>query len=166
MASFSQFKPDLPFKYCRESVAGASVHNLMYIAEVIVIQKHLVRAALVVVLCAALATPARADLQSRVDNDIVAGVVVAVAVVVVAAVLIVHYSKKRAITGCVTAGPNGMTVTDEKDRQIYALSGNTAGITPGDRMRLRGKKIKSKGPDKTLLWEARDVARDFGVCQP
>jgi hypothetical protein len=130
------------------------------------IQKSLGRAVLVVVLCAALATPARADLKSRVDNDIVAGVVVAAAVVVVAAILIVHYSKKRTVTGCVMSGPNGMTVTDEKDRLIYALSGNTVGITPGDRMKLHGEKIKSKGPDKTLVWEARDVARNFGVCQP
>lgn len=130
------------------------------------IQKSLGRAALVLVLCGALAAPARADLQSRVSNDIVAGVVVAAAVVVVAAILIVHYSKKRSVTGCVMSAPSGMTVTDEKDRKIYALSGNTAGITPGDRMKLRGKKIKSKGADKTLVWEARDVARDFGVCQP
>jgi len=132
-----------------------------------VIQKSIARAALVVILSVALATPARADdLKSRVDNDIVSAVVVAAAIVIVAAVLIVHYSKKRSITGCVTAAPNGITVTDEKDRQIYALSGNTAGITPGDRMKLRGRKIKPKGRDKARLWEARDVARDFGVCQP
>ena len=130
------------------------------------IQKSIGRAVLIIVLCAALAIPARADLKSQVNNDIVAGVVVAAAVVVVAAILIVHYSKKRSVTGCVMSAPSGMTVTDEKDRKIYALSGNTAGITPGDRMKLRGKKIKSKGADKTLVWEARDVARDFGVCQP
>jgi hypothetical protein len=130
------------------------------------IQRSFGRAVLVLILCAALATPARADLKSQVSNDIVAGVVVAAAVVVVAAILIVHYSKKRTVTGCVSSGPNGMTVTDEKDRQVYALSGNTVGITPGDRMKVHGKKVKSKGPDKTLVWEARDVARDFGVCQP
>lgn len=130
------------------------------------IQKSLGRAVLVGVLCAALATPARADLNSRVSNDIVAGVVVAAAVVIVAAILIVHYSKKRTVTGCVTSGPNGMTITDEKDRQTYALSGNSVGITPGDRMKLHGKKIKPKGHDRTLVWEAGTVAKDFGVCQP
>ncbi len=129
------------------------------------IQKSLGRAVLVVVLCAALAAPARADLKSEANNGIVAAVVVAAAVVVVTAILIVHYSKKRSLTGCVMSGPNGMTVTDEKDRQIYALSGNTAGILPGDRMKLRGKKIKSKD-DKTLVWEAGSVAKDFGVCHP
>jgi hypothetical protein len=129
-------------------------------------QKNLGRAVLVVVLCAALATPARADLKSQVSNDIVAGVVVAAAVVVVAVIVIVHYSKKRTVTGCISAGTNGMTVADEKDGQIYALSGNTVGITPGDRMRLHGKRIKSKSHDKTLVWEAGTVAKDFGVCRP
>jgi hypothetical protein len=58
-----------------------------------------------------------------------------------------------------------MSVTDEKDRQIYALSGNTVGIKPGDRMKLQGKKVKPKSPDKTLVWETRGVNRDFGLCQ-
>jgi hypothetical protein len=130
------------------------------------IQRSFGRVVLAVVLCALLATPARADLKSQVSNDIVAGVVVAAAVVVVAAILIVHYSKKRTVTGCISSGPNGMTVTDEKDRQIYTLSGNIVGIKPGDRMKLHGKKIKLKDHDKGLVWEAKDVARDFGVCQP
>lgn len=59
-----------------------------------------------------------------------------------------------------------MTVTDDKDKQIYALSGNTTGIKPGDRMRLQGKKVKSNGADKTLVWEAKAVTKDFGACQP
>jgi hypothetical protein len=59
-----------------------------------------------------------------------------------------------------------MTVTDEKDKQIYALSGNTTGIKPGDRMKLQGRKEKARGPDKMLVWEAKEVTKDFGVCQP
>jgi hypothetical protein len=100
-------------------------------------------------------------------GDVIGIIVVAVAVVAVIVIVVVHEStKKRTITGCVSSGPNGMTVTDEKDSQIYALSGNTVGITPGDRMKLQGKKIKLKGPDKKLVWEARSVAKDFGACQP
>jgi negative regulator of sigma E activity len=99
-------------------------------------------------------------------GDIVGAVAAAAAVVVVAVFLTVHYSKKRTITGCVNSGPNGTTVTDEKDNQIYALSSNTAGIKPGDRMKLHGKRVKSKGPDKKLVWETKSVAKDYGVCQP
>ncbi|MGC2769536.1 MAG: hypothetical protein WB607_28830 [Candidatus Acidiferrum sp.] len=85
--------------------------------------------------------------------------------VAVVAVVVIHYSKKRAITGCVVSGESGMTLTDEKDKQIYKLSGNTTDIKPSDRMKLQGKKIKPKGPDKTLDWEAKKVTEDFGVCR-
>ena len=91
---------------------------------------------------------------------------VVAAALVVATILIIHYSKKRTITGCITSRENGMFITDEKDKQIYQLSGNIVGIKPGDRMRLQGKRVKSKAPDKTLFWETRDVNRDFGACQP
>jgi hypothetical protein len=85
---------------------------------------------------------------------------------VVATVVIVHYSKKRAITGCVVSGESGMTLTDEKDKQTYMLSGDTTDIKPGDRMKLKGKKVKPKGPDKTLVWEARQVSKNYGACPP
>jgi len=50
-----------------------------------------------------------------------------------------------------------VAITDER----YHL-----GVKPGDRMRLRGKKVKPKGPDKKLVWETREVNRDYGLCQP
>jgi len=121
---------------------------------------------LIIALGAALSTPARADSLKSTSNDIVIGVVAALAGVVVVVLVAVHYSKKRAITGCVVSRENGMSVTDEKDGQVYALSGNTTGIKSGDRMKLQGKKAKSKGADKQPVWEATEVAKDFGVCQP
>jgi hypothetical protein len=67
-------------------------------------------------------------------------VAVSTAVAVVVTVVIMHKSRKdRTITGCVKAGENGMTtIPDEKYGQVYTLSGDTAGIKPGDRMQLRG----------------------------
>jgi hypothetical protein len=100
-------------------------------------------------------------------GDVVAAVVVAAALVAVVAFVVIHEStKKRTITGCITSGASGLTLSDEKDGRVYALSGDTAGLTPGDRMRLRGRKVKSKRPDKTLVWNATRVAQDFGACQP
>jgi predicted TIM-barrel fold metal-dependent hydrolase len=62
------------------------------------------------------------------------------AIAVVATVASVHHRRKKiVITGCVISGENGMTVTDEEDRKIYALSGNMTDIKPGDRMKLEGK---------------------------
>ena len=132
------------------------------------IPKSIARASLIIVLCAALATPARADkLQSDAHNIEVGIVVVVAAIVVVTIVLVRHEAKKdRTITGCVSSAGGGLAIADENDRQIYELAGNTAGITPGDRMKLKGKKVKSKGPDHTHVLVATRVSKDFGVCQP
>jgi|HubBroStandDraft_4_1064222.scaffolds.fasta_scaffold46708_4 hypothetical protein len=50
-----------------------------------------------------LATPSRADKTADGGRRIVIGIVA----VVVATVLIIHYSKKRKITGCVSSGESG-----------------------------------------------------------
>ncbi len=129
-------------------------------------KKSLWRGVLIVVLCVVLAKPAEASGYPSGGAIVAAIVGVAAAVVVVAIVVIHKSSEKRTITGCVNSAGSGMTITDEKDKQVYALSGNTAGIKPGHRMKLQGKKEKSKGADKTFVWEAKAVSKDFGVCQP
>jgi hypothetical protein len=130
-------------------------------------QKHLWRGFLILVLTLVLAAPSRAENLQTVGRNIEIGIVaVAAALAIVVTVVIIHYSKKRTITGCVNSAGSGMTITDEKDRQTYGLSGNTVGVTTGDRMKLKGKKVKPKGPDKTLIWEAKEVSKDLGVCHP
>ena len=136
-------------------------------------QKSLWRGVLIVVLSVVLATQGLAD-QPRLaptsigpskaaSAAILIGIgVAAVAVVVVVAILVTHH-KPQTITGCVSSGANGMSVTDEKDKRNYALSGNTAGAKPGDRMTLEGKR---KHAGKALVFEAHTVAADFGRCQP
>jgi len=59
-----------------------------------------------------------------------------------------------------------MSVTDEKDKRIYALSGNTADIKPGDRVTLQGKKAKPNGANAPLAWDVNKETKDFGACQP
>jgi|HubBroStandDraft_6_1064221.scaffolds.fasta_scaffold394242_2 hypothetical protein len=132
---------------------------------------------LIIALGVAVATPAKAQGSGGLFPNgfgsigppkglIVGGILGTAAVLVVATVVIIHYSKKRAITGCVVSGQTGMTLIDEKDKQSYMLSGDTTGIKPGDRMKLKGKKVKPKGPDKTLVWEARQVSKNYGTCSP
>ncbi len=126
---------------------------------------NLWRAVLILVLSVALAAPARAESIQTAGDQVLAGViVVAVAVGVLVTYLIVHQAHKRSvITGCVTSGANGMSVTDEKDQRIYALSGAPVGVKPGGRMTLEGKRKRS---GKTLVFEARSVTKDLGPCQP
>jgi hypothetical protein len=131
------------------------------------IEKSPWRGVLIGVLCLMLAAPANAstDLQSNARNIIV-GVVAAAAAVVVITILAIHYSKKQTITGCVSSAGSGMTVTDEKDKLVYALSGNTEGVKPGDRMKLQGKKLKAAGTSETPVWETTGIKKDLGMCRP
>ena len=128
--------------------------------------KHFWQGVLIVTLSVILATPAEAKGYPS-GGAIVAAIVGVVAVVVIVAVVVVHKStEKRTITGCVNSRENGMSVTDDKDKQLYALSGNTSGIKPGERMTLQGKKIKPKTAGKPLAWETKQMTRDLGACQP
>ena len=81
-------------------------------------------------------------------------IVAVTAAVVVVTVLIIKQTKGRTITGCVDSGDSGMVVTNEKDKHLYVLVGNTAGVKQGERMTLTGK-IKSNS-GMTLTWETKE----------
>jgi uncharacterized protein (DUF58 family) len=120
---------------------------------------------LIVVLCVVLASPVKASGYPS-GGGIVAGVVAGLAALVVVTIVVIHRSSpKRTITGCVSSGENGMSVADEKDKRIFVLSGNTAGIKSGDRVTLQGKKVKPKEANTTFSWEVRKETKDFGACQ-
>ncbi len=123
------------------------------------------RAVLIAVVSVALTVPARAESLNTAGDQILAGIiVVSVAVGVVVTVLILHYKHKKVdITGCIISGQNGLRMADEKDKQMYTVSGDPAGIKPGDRMTLEGNR---KHRDNTLIFNAQRVIKDFGVCQP
>lgn len=133
--------------------------------------KHVWSIVLIIALSVVLVIPAQAaDSLTTQVNEIVIGVVAAAAAVgaLIITVLVLHHNKSgsETITGCVTSGESGMSIIDEKDKKTYALSGDTAGIKPGDRMKVQGKKVKLADPGKNLGWEATKVAKDYGVCQP
>ncbi len=131
-------------------------------------QKSFWSAVLVAVICVALATPAKADSLETAGRNIVIGIVaVTAALAVVITVVIMHESRKdRTITGCVSSGADTMTITDQRDQRVYVLSGNTVGIVAGERMKLRGKRLKLQDAGKTPAWETTTVLKDFGVCHP
>lgn len=120
----------------------------------------------IIALTVGLVVPARAVNAEGVLIIVAATTVAAAIAAVVIVASVQHRSKKIVITGCVLSGEKGMTITDQEDRKVYLLSGETTGIRPGDRVKLRGRRVRSAGPDKTRLWEAKEVLKDFGVCQP
>jgi mannitol-specific phosphotransferase system IIBC component len=101
---------------------------------------------------------------------VLAGIIGGAVVTVIVVILLIHRShrtdKSRTITGCVRSADNGMSLTDEGDKQLYALSGNTSGIKAGERMTLHGKKINSDDANKPLGWKTDSIVKDFGACQP
>ncbi len=108
----------------------------------------------------------RAESIATAGKQITAGiVVVAVGVGVLVTFLVIHYRhKSSSITGCVISGPNGTSLTDENDKRTYTLSGNTAAVKPGERIRLEGKEQKEK--NRTFIFEIQRVGKVFGACGP
>jgi hypothetical protein len=123
-------------------------------------------ALLVVVLTVGAAKPARAVDAEGVLIIIASTAAVAAIAVGITMTIVHHKRKKIVITGCVISGEKGMKVTDEEDKKTYVLSGDTSGIKAGDRMKLEGKGLKAKNPDKSRVWETKQVIKDLGVCQP
>ncbi len=125
---------------------------------------HLGRVVMIAVLSAALATPARAEtIQAAADQVVIGIVVVSAAVGVGITLLILHQKHKNSADGCITSSANGMSVMDEKDKRVYALTGDPVGAKPGDRMTLEGKRRTESGK---FVFEAHSVTRDLGVCRP
>jgi len=123
------------------------------------------RLAVICVLCLTLATEARADSLKTTGDLIIVAIVAVSAAVVVVTLLVITHAKSQTITGCVNSGDSGMLVTSEKDKHVYVLSGNTAGVKQGERVTLAGKKIKSNS-GTTLVWETKGISKDFGACRP
>jgi hypothetical protein len=53
------------------------------------------------------------------------------------------------------------SLTTEKDKRIYTLSGDPVGVKLAHRITLEGKR---KTTDKKLVFEANRMIKDFGAC--
>jgi hypothetical protein len=69
----------------------------------------------------------------------------------------------HSMTGCARSTADGLTLTTESDKQTYALTGDVAGIKPGNRVRVSGKKSKEKSTG-TSQFLVEKVSKDFGAC--
>ncbi len=94
------------------------------------------------------------------DELIIAAIVVIGAAIGIGIYVAIHHGST--ITGCAASGPNGLTLENEGDQQIYALMGDVAAVKPGDRMRVSGKKKKASGATHPFLVDK--VKTDFGAC--
>ncbi len=128
-------------------------------------QKCLWCGILVFCMSVGLVTPARAADPEKVIIAIGA-TAVAAAIALVAISSFHHRRKSIVITGCVVRAENGMAIHDDDNKKLYSLSGETIGVTPGNRMSLLGKETKPNRHDQPMDWEITRVVKDFGLCQP
>jgi len=70
----------------------------------------------------------------------------------------------HSLTGCAGSGPDGPELVSENDQQIYALTGELAGIKSGERIRVSGKKEmkKASAPQQFLV---EKLNKDLGACK-
>jgi len=95
----------------------------------------------------------------------VAGVLVGGAAAIgVTIYAIYHFSHRgRSLRGCAVSSPGGLRLINEGDQQPYDLTGATATIKPGDRVRVKGKKIKSDPNHRQFVVEK--LSKDYGACR-
>jgi hypothetical protein len=118
----------------------------------------------VVAIClglAADAVPARAEsLKTDADLIVIGGVAV-VAAVGVGVFFAFHHG--RSVQGCVANGPGGLEIRSGNGADVYELSGATAEVKAGERMRLKGRKRAAATGDLPGF-VVSGVAKDYGAC--
>jgi hypothetical protein len=89
------------------------------------------------------------------------GAAIAVAVVVLVEVDHSHHS----LSGCVLSGPNGLEL-QTSDSKTYALTGDAASIRVGDRVKLKGSKVKkTKDTTGDQIFRVAAINKDYGPCK-
>jgi hypothetical protein len=89
---------------------------------------------------------------------------IAAGVVVGTVVLVEVHKSHHTIKGCVTNGPNGLEVLNEKDKKTYALTGVTANVKVGDVIQVHGSKEK-KDSSGNQDFVVEKMGRDYGQCK-
>jgi hypothetical protein len=89
------------------------------------------------------------------------GAAIAVAVVVLVEVNHSHHS----LSGCAISAPNGLEL-QTSDSKSYALVGDAASIRVGDRVKLKGSKVKkTKDTTGDQIFRVAAINKDYGPCK-
>lgn len=131
-----------------------------------------VRLCLVFLLCLVLALPAFPQFVGPGLGNIgpskgeIAGVIIGAAAVIAVTVVVVYHvtHKHPSLTGCVASGANGMSLTNAKDKKIYALSGDLSALQDGQQFTVKGK--KSKDPSGQFAFHVEKITKSLGLCHP
>ena len=127
----------------------------------------LFRVALAVALLLAIpvATCAQAPIPSNIGNIGPSGAQVAGAIAGLAGVtgLILYFTlRKPAIVGCVHSAEGTTSLVDERNKRTYTLAGDHVSLKAGERVKLKGKKLKEK--DGRFTFSVKTVDKNYGAC--
>jgi hypothetical protein len=128
------------------------------------VRKSLISFTILALFWTADARPAVANsIPTKSDANWIALGVAAIGAAIGIGVYLAVRPHSRGITGCASSGLNGLQLVSEGDQQIYALVGDTAGITSGERVRVSGKREKkSDGASRQFLVEK--LNKTYGSC--
>lgn len=123
------------------------------------------RSSMALALCLLLALPASPQNIGPSKGQIVGIFAGAGAVLGAVGYLIYHETHKHpTVTGCIGSNADGFALTNDRDKKTYVLSGNVAALKAGEKVSLKGKKIK----DSTgrFSFQIEKLTKDLGPCQP
>jgi hypothetical protein len=69
----------------------------------------------------------------------------------------------HSLNGCAVTGSDGLQLQNRGDGQTYSLSGEIAAIKPGERVRVKGKKVKNSS-GATQHFVVENLSKDYGAC--
>ena len=125
------------------------------------------RTSIALALCFLLAVPASP--QSSYGNigpskgEVIGAIAGAAAVLGGVGYLIYHETHKHpTITGCLASSPDGLSLTNEKDWKVYALSGDLTTLNAGKRVSVKGRKKKDSTGKFSL--QVEKLSKDLGAC--
>jgi len=123
------------------------------------------RRVLALLLCAVILpvnVPAKADsLQTAADEIIIAAIAVGAAIGI-GVFYAIHHTPS--LKGCAVAGPDGLELKNEGDQKTYLLTGDTAGVKAGERVRVAGKKKAGKGATGDTTFLVEKLKKNYGAC--
>jgi len=118
----------------------------------------------IVCLCLiAASSQSRADSLKTTGEEIVAAIAgtgIAIGVVIG---LTIHAAKNGALEGCTLAGQGGLELRESNHEQTWVLLGDTGSITPGQHVRVGGKRQK-KTAASTRGFIVEKVKKNYGAC--
>jgi hypothetical protein len=107
------------------------------------------------------ARPARAESLHTAAVEIIVAIVAVTAVITT--VIVIGIRHAPSIQGCLRESPDGLEMASTGDNQTYLLTGDTASLKAGERVKIQGKK-KGKDAAGNRHFFVEKFKKDYGPC--